>query len=258
MNFVPRRLALACLVLAGVAVATPTLASPATHNPQQHVAQGSGEAAHGLHGEPGADAHAGQHEIHGLGDVNLIYGILGEKEGLEEPTLLWRPPGMGVPYAVMVLNTAVLFLLFYHYGRRPLREALRKRREGIMRGMSEARKMKEEAAARLQEYRDKLQHVDDEIERVKRELREAGVAERERVLQETREKQKRIERDARLVIDNELKTAREQLAADVVHSATRAAAALLEAQVTATDHDRLGQEYIAAIRKSPPSLGGRA
>jgi F0F1-type ATP synthase membrane subunit b/b' len=253
-----RLLALAWLVLAGATTAAPTLASPATHDSQSHADHGTSEGAHGAHGEPGGDAHAGEHELHGLGDVNFIYGILGEKEGLEEPTLLWRPPGMGVPYAVMVLNTAVLFLLFYHYGRRPLREALRKRREGIMRGMSEAGRMKEEAALRLQEYRDKLAHVDDEIERVKRELREAGEAERERVLSEAREKQKRIERDARLVIENELKAAREQLAADAVRSATRAAADLLEASVTATDQERLGQEYIEAIRKSPTALGGRA
>jgi F0F1-type ATP synthase membrane subunit b/b' len=253
-----RLLVLAWLVLAGAGTAAPTFASPATHDSQSPAEQGTGEGVHGAHGEPGGDAHAGKHELHGLGDVNLIYGILGEKEGLEEPTLLWRPPGMGVPYAVMVLNTAVLFLLFYHYGRRPLREALRKRGEGIMRGMSEAGKMKEEAALRLQEYRDKLAHLDDEIERVKRELREAGEAERERVLREAREKQKRIERDARLVIESELKAAREQLAADAVRSATRAAAALLESQVTATDHDRLGQEYIEAIRRSPTGMGGRA
>ena len=258
MRSVPRLLTVACLVFASAAVAASALASPTTHESQQHAAHGSSAAEHGSHGESGGDAHAGQHELHGLGDVNLIYGVLGEKEGLEEPTLLWRPPGMGVPYAVMALNTAVLFLLFYHYGRRPLREALRKRREAIMRGMSEAGRMKEEAAMRLQEYRDKLQHVDDEIERVKRELREAGKAERERVLREAREKQKRIERDARLVIENELKVAREQLAAETVRSATRAAVALLEAQVTATDHDRLGQEYIEAIRKSPPAMGGRA
>lgn len=258
MRTAARLLVSAWLVLAGATLAAPTLASPTTHDSQSHAERVTGEGTHGADGEPGGDAHAGGHELHGLGDVNLIYGILGEKEGLEEPTLLWRPPGMGVPYAVMVLNTAVLFLLFYHYGRRPLREALRKRREGIMRGMSEAGKMKEEAAQRLQEYRDKLAHVDDEIERVKRELREAGEAERERVLREAREKQKRIERDARLVIESELKAAREQLAADAVRSATRAAATLLEAQVTATDHERLGQEYIEAVRKSPTEMGGRA
>ena len=258
MKSVPRLLVVAGLVLAGVAVALPTRASPDSHTSETHSKHGPSEGTHGPRGEPGGDGHEGSHEVHGLGDLNLFYGILGEKEGLEEPTLLWRPPGMGVPYAVMVFNTAVLFLLFYHYGRRPLREALRKRREAIMRGMSEAAKMREEANVRLQEYRDKLAHVDDEIARVKRELREAGEAERERVLREAREKQKRFERDARLVIENELKAAREQLAAEVVRDASRAAADLLEAQITAADHDRLGQDYITAIRRSPPSVGGRA
>ena len=161
-----------------------------------------------------------------------------------------------MPFGWMLFNTALLFYLFYRYGRRPLQEGLKKRKESIMRAMSEAAQMKGEAASRLAQYQDKLQHIDDEVERVRRQMRAAGEAERERILEEAREKRARMERDARLLIQNELKAARQKLIAEVVRSASRSARQMLERQVTADDQQRLSEEHLASLRTSEQAMAG--
>ena len=66
----------------------------------------------------------------------------------------------------MVFNTALMFYLIGRYGAPKMSEALRKRKLGIMQGINEAQKMKEEAEERLDEYEEKLEDIGDEIERV--------------------------------------------------------------------------------------------
>jgi F-type H+-transporting ATPase subunit b len=128
-----------------------------------------------------------------------------------------------------------------------------------MQGIEEASRMKEDAADRLAGYEEKLEHVDDEIERVKREMKEAGEAERVRVLEEAREKRERLERDARLLIEQELKAARELLLRETVATAVRSAADTLSKQVSAEDHERLAKEYLAALdRIEITARGGSA
>ena len=89
---------------------------------------------------------------------------------------------------------------------------------------------------------------------MKREMRETGEAERARILAEAREKRARMERDARLLIEQELKAARETLLKDTVRSrgALRRGAAL-EAGHARADQQRLVDEY---IKELPRALGG--
>jgi F-type H+-transporting ATPase subunit b len=207
---------------------------------------------------------AGEHaeEKHGAGhvphfdDINWFYGLVGEKDDLDEPTLLFRKRGMPPPLGALLLNAGVLFGLLYHYGRLPIAEALKRRRRNIMHGMEEAARMREEAEDRLEDYEDKLERIDEEIKRVKREMRELGEQERERILKEARERHTRMERDALLLVEQELKEARELLLRETVRAAIRAAEERLAQQVTAADQQRLGDEYLAAVKRSASVLGG--
>lgn len=219
-----------------------------THTDTDHVrGMGSDVQAH----DPGAGDEHG-HVPH-FSDINWFYGLLGEQDDVE-PSLLWRPKGMPVPFGAMLINTGILFFLLVRFGKRPIAEALKKRKAAIMTGMDEAAKMREEAAARLKDYESKLEQIDQEVERVRREMRAAGEAERARILADAKDKQARMERDARMLVDQELKAAREQLTAEIVHSAMRSAEDRLRRQVTASDQQRLAEEYLAAIGRA---LGGR-
>lgn len=212
-------------------------------------------AAAGAHGEPAAEG--GHGEDHGPGPINWFYGMIAETD-TQEPNLLFRPKGMQPPLGAMLLNTAILFYVIFRVGRRPLTDALKKRKAAIMQGMDDAARMKEEAADRLADYEEKLAHIDEEVERLKREMREAGQAERARILAEAKERSLRMERDARILIEQELKAARQDLMREAIEGAVKTAGERLAKEIGAADHARMAEEYLAALDKAVVTKGGQA
>lgn len=219
----------------------------------QGMAQGEGHAAHG----DGHGAHGEGHHLPSFHDINWFHGFLGEKEGVT-PNLLYRAPGTPVPFGALLLNAAILYYLLYRFAKKPISEALVNRRNSVMRGMDEAARMKRDAEKRLAEYEAKLKNIDEEVERIRREMREAGQLERTRILAEARARRERMERDARLLIEQELKAAREALIAETVEAAVRTAKSTLASQINLGDQQRLADEYLAGLRNASGSLRGKA
>lgn len=191
-----------------------------------------------------------------LDGINWYYGMIGEKAGVQ-PSILWRPPGTPVPYGAQLLNFGVLFGVAYALGKNRVRAALVKRKSGILSGIEEASKMRDAAEARLKQYEERLEHIDTELERVTQHMREGGEADRKRILAEARERRQRMERDARILVEQELKSTREHLYRETVRGAVRSAEQSLIKAVGSADQDRVAREYLEALRKSAPQLRGK-
>lgn len=212
--------------------------------------KGSGHDAHDAH-----DDHGG----HGPGEMNWFYGFIGEKEGVE-PGLIWRKPGMPPPFMANLMNFALFAYIVVRFGRKPLQEALKNRKQTIMKEIDAATKMKEEAAKRLDKYEDKLKHIDDEMERIKADFRAQGEREKERILADAREKKERMLKDAQFMIEQEVKQMRTVLMRETVEAAMKAAEELLTSKVGAADHDRVAEDYVKQLASSGMSItkGGSA
>jgi F-type H+-transporting ATPase subunit b len=231
-------------LVAALLLAVPVLAEPS--EPPAHAAQ----AEHGAAAEHGEEA---EHES----EFNWAYGFIGEKEGVE-PGLAYRPKGMAPPFLANLLNAAILFAIIVLAGKKPIAAGLRSRKERIVQGMEEAGKMKAEAATRLAGYEEKLERLGQEIERIHREMRETAEAERVRILAEARDRRERMERDARLLIEQELKAAHQELVRQTVSAAVVSAQALVAKELGSADHDRLAREYLDTLRiADAPSTGAR-
>jgi F-type H+-transporting ATPase subunit b len=214
--------------------------------------EGTGEHAEGAHG---SGEHGAHHEPH-FSDINWFYGMIGTKEGVE-PNLAFRPPDMPAPFGALLLNAAILYFILFKLLAKPIMQGLKTRKESILRGMDDAARMKRDAEARLEEYEEKLDHIDDEIERVREEMRQAGQIERERILKEAKERRARMERDAKLLIEQELKAAREELMREAVRAAVSSASSTLKSKITASDQARLAEEYIGGLRAAATGLRGK-
>jgi F-type H+-transporting ATPase subunit b len=162
-----------------------------------------------------------------------------------------------VPFGALALNAAILYFLLFKYGRKPISDGLRQRKLAIMKGIEDAAKMKAQAEARLAEYQKKLDDIDSEVARIKTEMKAAGEAESARILSEAKERRGRMERDARTLVEQELKAARESLLRDTVRAAVKSAEATLTAKIGDSDQQRLGDEYLASIKASANALRGR-
>ncbi|HEX6764723.1 MAG TPA: ATP synthase F0 subunit B, partial [Polyangiaceae bacterium] len=111
------------------------------------AADGAEHAEHEAAAEH-AEAHAAEHHAPSFGEINWYYGLLFEREGVE-PSLLFRPKGMPVPFLGYAFNAFVLYAILYRFAKKPLREGLARRKATIERGMKEAAELKAEARARL-------------------------------------------------------------------------------------------------------------
>ena len=252
------------LLVAAFALAFPALAvasQPAGVAVEPGHADHALEPAHADHGHaagPSAEhgaAHGDDH-VPTLDDFNWYYGLISEKEGVE-PSLLFRPKGMPVPFAALLLDSAILYLLLYKTLGKPIRDGLKKRKEGILRGMEEAAKMKREAEGQLAFYEEKLAKIDQDVQELRAQMRHAAESESARILSEAKERRVRMERDAHQLVEQELKAMREQLSAETVQSALRSAEAALIEKITEADQRRFGDEYLNGLAKSAASLRGR-
>lgn len=199
---------------------------------------------------------AHEEEEHEGGEINWAYGFLGEKEGVA-PDLLYRPKGMPPPFLANLVNAGILFAILVVFGKKPVAEGLKHRKQRIVAGMEEAARMKAEAQGELAQYEEKLRRLDQEVERVKKEMHEAAEAERRRILTEAKERRERMERDAHLLVEQEQKAARDTLLRETVMGALASAEEMLGSHMTQADHDRLTGEYVDGIGKpkGPSVLG---
>jgi F-type H+-transporting ATPase subunit b len=205
--------------------------------------------AEGPHGDA-------EHHVPTFSDINWFYGMLGARDGVE-PSLLFRPTGMPAPFGAWLLNAALLYGVIFRYARKPLAEALKNRKSGILRGMNEAKRMRKDAESRLADYESKLDRIDHEIERVTKEMREAAATERQAVLKDAKERRERMERDARLLVEQELAAAREGMKRELVSQALASATDALKTRLTEEDSRRLADEYLAGLKKAGGSLRAR-
>lgn len=205
---------------------------------------------------------AAEGEQGGHGDdhaFNLYYGLLGEDTEAEHPTILFRTKGMPVPLGSYLINSSILFFLLYRFGKRPIVEGLKQRRKRIMQGMEEAGQMKAEAEAQLAAYQAKLDDIEREVTRIRKESREAAEAERTQILADAKKRRERMDQEAKLLVAQELKAAREQLYRETVQSALATARNLVTTQTNAADHTRLSEEYLASLGAGlVSSKGGQA
>jgi F-type H+-transporting ATPase subunit b len=244
---------------AGLAVAgalfaaTPAFADDQGHSEAVEHAEAAGEhaAAPEGHGEGHGGGHAPTFD-----DVNWYYGVLGERDGVE-PSLLYRPTGMPVPFAALLFNSAILFYLLYRMLGQGISDGLKNRKQTLLRGMEEAAKMRREAEEQLKGYELKLERIEDEVERVKHEMVQAGEAERKRVLAEARERRTRMERDAHQLVEQELKAVRDRLLRETVESAVRSATEALQNKLSPADQQRLAEEYVSGLSRAAGTLRGR-
>jgi F-type H+-transporting ATPase subunit b len=235
------------VVGAALGFAVPALAREDGHG--EHTAE------HGDHAASEKGAHGGGHGEHvpSFDEINWYYGMVGEKEDVE-PSLLFRPKGMPAPFGALLLNTAILYFILYRLFKKPIAEGLASRKNTILKGMEEAARMKREAEAQLQHYEEKLASID---EQVGREMRAAGETERARVLNEARERRTRMERDAQLLIAQELKAVREQLLHETVESAIRSAERMVRERLDANAQQSIAEQHLFDLKAAASSLRGR-
>lgn len=207
------------------------LAAPAAFAQHEHSEETTHESTSGGHGD------------HGPKPINWF-----DFSNKEQP-----------PYAALAINFVILIAIYVRFGKKPLAEALTKRRDEIAKEIEEAQRIKREAEARAAMYQDKLGKLEQELVEARQALVEAGKGERDRIIREAEEKAVRMTKDAEFLIEQEIRQMKVDLQRSTVELAVTAAEELLRKRITPSDQERLAEEYLADIgTRAPIGRGGAA
>jgi len=164
------------------------------------------------------------------------------------------------PFLATVINFGVLAFVLYKFGRKPLAEALVKRKTTIMAEIEAATKLREDAERRLAEYEDKFERIEETLGELRAELAAQSEQEKKHILAEAEERRARMIRDAEFRIEQEGKTARAELLQQAIAGAAIAAEELLVKKVGPSDLERMAEDYLKAVGTAikGPSVGAAA
>jgi F0F1-type ATP synthase membrane subunit b/b' len=175
-----------------------------------------------------------------------------EPESEEPKPFNWFEFGRETPpYVAMLVNFGILAAGYYLLGRKPIAAALQNRSDSIAKEIEDAQKMKREAEERAKMYQAKLETLEEEVRMARGAFVRAGEAESERILADANAKAERMRRDAEFLVEQELKQIRKDLWRDAIDTAVAAAEELLKKHVTASDHERLAEDYLAELGAPP-------
>ncbi len=143
-----------------------------------------------------------------------------------------------------VWNFLLLIAALIYFLRKPIREALFGRQEGISKSVEESEKLRQEVEAMVREYDAKLKGLDREVFRLMEEAKEAGERERERILERARQTAERIVEDAKALAERETDRVKRKLQQEIVEKAIRQATELLAGKITEKEHRRFSDELV--------------
>ena len=153
------------------------------------------------------------------------------------------------------LNLLIIVGLIVYFGRGPISEFFKGRREGIQSDLSEASELLTAAEQRNAELQRRLVDLTGEVEEIREGASRRAEEEAERILAEARATADRIRSDAQAAVDQELRRAQAALRDEAADLALEMAAKKLSDTVSESDRERLMDEFITRVEPNGAAEG---
>jgi len=142
-----------------------------------------------------------------------------------------------------VLNFGLMVGLLVYFVSKPLKNALKARRDGIEQDLKLSEDAATAAETKYAEYDVKLTQAETEIDAIKVAIKEEAEKEKKRIIAEAHEMAEKIKVDAEKTAANEIAKARLTLQQDAAAMAVKIAEDVLKKAVNKEDQSRLVEEY---------------
>jgi F-type H+-transporting ATPase subunit b len=150
-----------------------------------------------------------------------------------------------------LFNFLVLMGLLYWLLAKRIRDFLASRREGIRTALADAESARQNAQKIFLEYEEKLTKATGEIEQIGETIRAQGLAEKTRLIEDTRKAAEKMKADTEARMDQEFQQASSQLKTEAIQLAAQMAEELLKKQIRSEDHETIVKDYIERVVKRP-------
>jgi F-type H+-transporting ATPase subunit b len=158
--------------------------------------------------------------------------------------------GHGFPWAAFItslINLAIFVAIIYKFAGGNIAEFFKNRRETLVHDLEEARKLREEADARLEEYTTRLDALEDERKRLLEEYHEQGEREKKRIIADAKRQVEKMRSDAETTIDQEIKKAIASLERQVVDLAVGMTEKMASEKLDAGKQKSLVDDYVSEL-----------
>ena len=146
--------------------------------------------------------------------------------------------------------TLLVIILVVVLRKVPIKEYFASRIEGIKKEQEDLKTQRVAAERKARDLETKLKAFEGERKEILAQYRADGLAEKERILTEARDRAKQILEQAEVTIRYEIQTAKEKLKEEVVALAAQRAEEIIEREMTDRDQDRLVNEFIERLGKT--------
>jgi len=146
-----------------------------------------------------------------------------------------------------VMNFVVLAAALFFIARKPVKEFFSSRTTGIHEELEGLELKKAEAEKVLAGYADKIAALDQEAERIVADYVAQGEDAKKRILAEAEAQAAKLEEMAKRNIEQEFKSAKDQLRQEISEKALAQAEALVTKSISTEDQDRLVDDYLTKV-----------
>jgi F-type H+-transporting ATPase subunit b len=146
-----------------------------------------------------------------------------------------------------IINTIALLVLLGYFLKGPLSTFFKERTSQIERDLAEAREEREKAERTIKEYEAKMAGMEEELEKMRAALAKSAATESETVVANAERMAKGIVESARIAAEQEVRKAKTALRNEAVALAVKTAEAIVSEKITADDHKRIVEDYLAKV-----------
>ena len=146
-------------------------------------------------------------------------------------------------------NFILLFGGLAYYLRRPLREFLQTRAQGIEEGLASGRRAQEEAAAKMSSIEERLARLDEEIDGLRQQAARESEEERQRIIDSSRAEAERIMAAARREIEGLQRSARMELKVHVARLAVDLAEERLRRDLEPSQDQQIISRFVRSLEE---------
>ncbi len=188
---------------------------------------------------------------HAHGGHDACY-VVGHTEGEHQRLAAAMAPLTGemtLATAWTIPNFLILFTILFHVANNKLSVSLKSRREDLESSIREAREAKEAAEAKLAEYEQKINQVDKDIEELKKQMREEGELEKQKLVEQANNQAERIRNEAEFTARQEVRMAQYRLQEEAARLAVEVAEKVIRQVINDNDRERILNEYLEKVRE---------
>lgn len=149
-----------------------------------------------------------------------------------------------------VINFAILVFILVKFGRKPIKEFLKKRTELIEKSLREAAEAKELARKALVEVKERLKNTDREIDKILTAAKKAGEKEKKAIIAEGEKLRSKILEQTKANIEFELQKAKKAIKSEAALAALELAEKQIKEQLGNKEQLMLIDGYIKKLEAS--------